>query len=105
MALNAGQVADCAAKIAAHVFQGIVAAFAGATQATATVNWTDLQNAVSAVDAAFDTSLTTATAQTTGATTVINYLASQIPAPVSGGTTQQKTVIGIYVLAKRAGLI
>lgn len=104
-AMSAPNVADCAAKIAGHLFQGIVAALGGASQATASVNWSDLQAAVSAVDAAFDTTLATAASQTTNNTTVINYLASQIPAPVSGGTAQQKTIIGIYVLAKRAGLI
>ncbi|HMC88443.1 MAG TPA: hypothetical protein VKI17_02800 [Gemmataceae bacterium] len=105
MPLNAGQTADCAAKIAAHVFQGIVAALGGAVNTTATVNWSDLQAAVSAVDAAFDETLSQAVTDAGGATSVINFLASKIPAPVSGGTGQQKTILACYVLLKRAGLV
>jgi hypothetical protein len=105
MALVSAQIQACAAQVASHLFQGIVAAFGGATQATASVNWQDLQNAVQAVDAGFDTTLASAQSATGGTTTVINYLASTIPSPVSGGSSQQKTILAIYVLAKRAGLI
>jgi hypothetical protein len=105
MPLNAAQIADCAAKAAQHLFGGVAALMGGTANATATVNWQDLQNAVSALDAAFDTQLATAVAQASGATTVVQYLAGQIPAPASGGTAQQKTVLACYVLLKRAGLI
>ena len=105
MALTAGQVADCAAKVALHVFQGVVALFGGGIVGTANVSWTDLQSAVSAVDAAFDTTLATASTQAPTTDTILQYLASRIPAPVSGGTAQQKTILAIYVLAKREGLI
>src|SRR5438132_7315234 len=104
MSLNATQVADCAAKVAANLFQGVVHSLVGIL-ATATINWSDLQAAVSAVDAAFDTPLSTAQTQSSGGTTIINYLAGQIPAPASGGTAQQKTILGCYVLLKRAGLV
>ena len=102
--LNASQVSLCAADVALILFGGQSLSIAG-TQATATVNLTDLQNAVSAIDAAFDTTLTAATSATSGATTIISYLASTIPAPASGGTAQQKTILACLVLLKRVGLI
>lgn len=102
--LNAGQVALCAIDSAAILFGGLALSIGG-TNATATVNLTDLQNAISALDAAFDTTLTAATTATSGATTVISFLASTIPAPASGGTAQQKTILALLVLAKRVGLI
>jgi hypothetical protein len=76
-----------------------------ATLATATVNWSDLQAAVAALDAAFDATLSAATTATSGTTTVLQYLASTIPAPASGGTAQQKTILACLTLLKRAGLI
>lgn len=105
MPLTSQQIADCAAQIASHLFQGIVSQMLGATVATCPVNWTDIQNAVSAVDTAFDTTLATASTQVATTNTILQYLASRIPAPVSAGTNQQKTILACYVLLKRAGLV
>ena len=103
-ALNASQVQTCAAQLAGCLFGGLTVPVAGSV-ATASINWADLQAAVSALDAAYDTTLATATAQTAGTDTILQYLASQIPAPASGGTAQQKTVLACLVLLKRVGLI
>ena len=105
MPLTSQQIADCAAQIAAHLFQGVASRLGGETIATCPVNWTDIQNAVSAVDTAFDTTLATAATQVATTNTIVQYLASRIPAPVSGGTGQQKTILACYVLLKRANLI
>jgi hypothetical protein len=102
--LTAAQVQDCAAKLAACLFQGVAPALQ-ATVATASVNWADLRAAVSALDAAFDTTLATASTQVPTTDTIAQYLASQIPAPASGGTAQQKTILACLTLLKRAGLI
>jgi hypothetical protein len=104
MPLTAPQQTDCAQQVAAQLFAGLSKTLAGVV-ATASINGADLLAAVQGIDAAFDTTLTTATGQASGATTVINYLASQIPAPASGGTAQQKTVLACWVLLKRANLI
>lgn len=102
--LNAAQVQTCAAQLAGILFGGLSLSLAG-TVATASINWADLQNAVSALDAAFDTTLATAGTQVPTTDTILQYLAAQIPAPASAGTTQQKTVLACLVLLKRAGLI
>lgn len=103
-ALNASQVQQCAAQLAGVLFGGLSVPVAG-TLATASVNWTDLQNAVSALDAAFDTTLATAGTQVPTTDTILQYLESQIPPPASGGTAQQKTILACLVLLKRVGLI
>jgi len=103
--LSAAQVADCAAKVAAHLFQGQATPLGGAAAGTATVNWSDVQAGVSQLDADFDATLNAAVTAYGGTTTVINALAASLPAPVSGWTAQQKTVLCCYVLLKRAGLI
>ncbi len=103
-ALTTAQQQACAAQLAGVLFGGLSLPLAG-TLATATVNWSDLQAAVAALDAAFDTTLATAGTQVATTDTILQYLASQIPAPASGGTTQQKTVLACLVLLKRAGLI
>lgn len=105
MPLTQAQIADCAAAVAGHIFGGYPRQIGGATILTAGLNWTDLQNAVSALDAAFDTTLNAAAGSVGGTTTIINALAASIPAPASGGTAQQKTILACYVLLKRAGLI
>lgn len=105
MALTAAQLATAAALVARHLFEGNAAPLMGANRAIASVNWTDLQNAISALDSAFGTTLATATTETVGTDTIVQYLASQIPAPVSGGTAQQKTILACYCLLARAGLI
>jgi hypothetical protein len=72
---------------------------------TANFNVADISAAASALDAAFDTTLTAAVAAVGGSTTIINGLAAIIPAPFSGATTAQKTMLCCYVLMKRAGII
>lgn len=103
--LNAAQVASCAGQVADHLFGGIVHSVGGATYATIGCNATDLQNNVSALDAALDTTINAAVTAGFGADTVINALAAQLAAPVSGWTAQQKYVLLCFVLLKRAGLI
>jgi hypothetical protein len=103
-ALTNAQAQACAAQLAQCLFGGQPLTLA-ATLATATVNWSDLQAAVQALDAAFDATLSAATTATSGTTTILQYLAGQIPAPASGGTAQQKTVLACLTLLKRAGLI
>lgn len=71
----------------------------------ATYGVDDVNAAVAAIDNALDTTLTNAVAAVGGTTTVINGLASVIPAPFSGATTQQKTMLLVYVVEKRAGII
>lgn len=74
-------------------------------QAKAVYSIDDLVAAAQAIDNAFDTTLNNAVAAVGGTTTVINGLASVIPAPFSGATVPQKTLMACYVLMKRAGLI
>ena len=76
-----------------------------ATNVTATMNEAQIEAAVSAVDNALDTTLTAAVAAVGGSTTVINGLAAVMPAPFSGATVAQKTMLVCYVLMKRAGII
>jgi hypothetical protein len=72
---------------------------------TANFNTNDLIAAAAALDSAFDTTLSAAVAAVGGGTTVMNGLNAIIPAPVSGVTAQQKTLLCCYVLMKRAGII
>jgi len=76
-----------------------------APNAVANFGLDDLQAAATAIDNAFDTTLSAAVTAVGGGTTVINGLASVIPAPFSNATAQQKTLLACYVLMKRAGLI
>lgn len=73
--------------------------------ATATFNVADVQAAVAAVDAAFDTTFSAAVAAVGGSTTVINGLAAALPAPFNEATVAQKTMLVCHVLMKRGGLI
>src|SRR5580692_11466927 len=72
---------------------------------TAHMSTADIEAAVSALDNAFDTTLSAAVVAVGGGTTVINGLNAIIPAPFSGATAAQKTMVCCYVLMKRAGLI
>ena len=96
MALSAAQQQDVGRKWANinFVSAGVVANFSLA----------DLQAAAAALDNAFDTTLTAAVAAVGGGTTVINGLNAVIPAPFSGATAAQKTLLCCYVLEKRAGI-
>jgi hypothetical protein len=93
--LTATQQLACAQYAGQQLFAG----------ACATFNVGDIEATVAALDAAFDTTLNTAVSAGFGSDTVINALAAQIPAPFSGATVQQKTLVCCYVLMKRAGLI
>jgi hypothetical protein len=95
MPMTSQQQANCARTLAEALF----------AKATATINHADLLAAVQALDAAFDATLTQGVVAFGGGTTVINALAGAIPAPASGGTAQQKTLLACYVLMGRAGLL
>lgn len=73
--------------------------------AVANMTTTQVQAAVQTLDAAFDTTLSAAVIAVGGGTTVINGLAATLPAPFSGTTAAQKTMLCCYVLMKRAGII
>ncbi len=107
MPLSAAAALDCGAAVANHVFSGQARDMLGTALATAGVNLTQLQAAVQAVDAAADTTLTVAITQAAlgGNATIQQYLAGQIPSPVSGATAQQKSILVAYVILKRSGLI
>ena len=95
MALTAAQQLALAQYAGQQFFHNAVANFAV----------DHLQAAAAALDNAFDTTLTNAVAAVGGSATIINGLASVIPAPFSGATAQQKTMLACWVLMKRAGLI
>jgi hypothetical protein len=103
MALNTQQKNDVARACALVLFNGQMPPWLPSI-ATANVNHDDLVAAVSALDAAFDTTLNAAVASAGGTTTILNALIASLPAPASGGTTAQKAVLGVMVLAKRGGL-
>lgn len=72
---------------------------------TATMTTANIEAAVTALDNAFDTTLNAAVIAVGGGLTVINGLNAIIPAPFSGATAQQKTMLCCWVLMKRVGLI
>lgn len=61
--------------------------------------------AIAAVDAAFDTTLSTAVAAVGGSTTIANGLSGQITASLPGASAMQQTLLVCHVLMARAGLI
>lgn len=65
----------------------------------------DLTTAVAAIDNAYDTTLNAAVSAGHGAQTIVQAMNSIIPAPLSGATLQQKTLLVAYVAMKRAGII
>lgn len=73
--------------------------------AVATFGVDNLQAAAAAIDNAFDTTINAAVTAGFGADTVIEALNAVIPAPFSGATVAQKTLLACWVLMKRAGLI
>ena len=96
MALTTTQLQDCGRKWANINFVS--------ANALANFSLADLQAAAAAIDSAFDTTLTVAVAAVGGGTTVINGLNAVLPAPFSGATVAQKTLLCCYVLEKRAGI-
>ncbi len=76
-----------------------------AANAVAVYSLDDLNAAISAIDAAFDTTLNAAVTAGHGTQTIVQALNSVIPAPVSGATAQQKAELVCYAIMKRFGLI
>ena len=76
-----------------------------AAQLTAIYTIDDLNAAIQAIDNAFDTTLNAAVSAGHGAQTIVQALNSVIPAPVSGGSNQQKAELVCYAIMKRYGLI
>lgn len=103
--LTTAQVQDCAAKAAACLFGGqpppTLASFSGIINA----DWNQIQSNVQALDNALDTTLNSAVSSGFGTDTIIQALAAQLTAPVSGWTAQQKYMLLCFVLLKRAGLL
>lgn len=97
MALTSPQHQAIAAYWAQQVFVG--------PNLTANFSIADLQAAAQAIDNALDATLNQAVIAVGGATTVAAGMAAVIPAPVSGASAQQKTLLVCYVLMKRAGII
>jgi YbbR domain-containing protein len=95
MALTTAQRLACAQFAAAELFRETVAIY----------GVDDVLAAINAIDNALDTTLATAVTAVGGSTTVIQGLASVIPSPVSGATAAQKTMLLVYVVEKRAGII
>ena len=76
-----------------------------AAQATATFNIDDINNAVTQIDIAFDTTINAAASAGHGTQTVVQALNSVIPSPFSGASTQQKAELVCFAIMKRYGLI
>jgi hypothetical protein len=95
--LSAADIASCASYWANASFV--------APNAVANYSLTQIQSAISAIDAAFDTTLNTAVAAVGGNTTVIRGLSAQITTSMPGATVAQQTLLVCHVLMKRAGLI
>ena len=96
MALSAAQKTAAAAYWADKVFtQSVTANFA----------LDQIAAAATAIDNALDATLNTAVTAVGGATTIANGLNQIIPAPFSGATAAQKTLLVCHVLMKRAGII
>lgn len=97
MALTATQLSSVASIAALNFFVN--------SNQTAIYNTNDLVAVAQALDNALDTPLNTAVTVVGGSTTVINGLAAIIPAPFSGASSQQKTMLLCWVAMKRVGLI
>lgn len=65
----------------------------------------DIQAAVASVDQACDTTLNAAVAGGFGSLTVVQAVASNMPAPFNGANAQQKSLLVAYTIMKRAGVI
>jgi hypothetical protein len=95
--LNTTQERECAAYWANEHF---------VRQALAAVyNLDDITAAIVAIDNAYDTTLNAAVSAGHGAQTIVQAMNAIIPAPLSGATAQQKTLLVAYVAMKRAGII
>ena len=96
--LTTPQVVAAASSVAAAMFGGVA-------NVTANFALDQIQSAVSAVDAAFNVTLSTAVSAVGGSTTIANGLSAQITASMPGATVQQQTLVVCYTLMKRAGII
>ena len=72
---------------------------------TANYSIDDINNAVTQIDIAFDTTINQAASAGHGTQTVVQALNSVIPSPFSGATTQQKAELVCFAIMKRYGLI
>jgi hypothetical protein len=79
--------------------------FGGVNNVVANFGLDQIQNAIAAVDAAFNTTLSAAVAAVGGNTTVAAGLSGQITASMPGATVAQQTTVVCYTLMKRAGVI
>ena len=96
--LTAPQIAAASASVASVMFGGVA-------NVVANYGLDQIQSAISAVDAAFNTTLSAAVIAVGGSTTIANGLSTQITASMPGATAQQQTMVVCYTLMKRAGII
>ncbi len=75
--------------------------FFGQKNAVANMNLDHIQAAVHAIDAVLDTVLNTLTPTDT----VLQAINKSIPAPFSGRTVQERTLLVSHTILKRSGLI
>jgi hypothetical protein len=76
-----------------------------AASATANFSIDDINNAVTQIDIAFDTTINQAASAGHGTQTIVQALNSVIPSPFSGATNQQKAELVCFAIMKRYGLI
>jgi hypothetical protein len=73
--------------------------------ATAVYSVDDINNAVTQIDIAFDTTINQAASAGHGTQTIVQALNSVIPSPFSGASPQQKAELVCFAIMKRYGLI
>jgi hypothetical protein len=92
------QIVDASIKSAAAMFGGV-------NNVVANFGLDQIQNAITAVDVAFNTTLSAAVAAVGGNTTIATGLSDQITAAMPGATVAEQTTVVCYTLMKRAGVI
>jgi hypothetical protein len=92
-------------QVAATSIVAAAAMFGGVNNVVASFGLDQIQNAIAAIDAAFNTTLSVAVAAVGGNTTIANGLSGQITASMPGATVAQQTTVVCYTLMKRAGVI
>ena len=96
--LTTAQITAAASSVASAMFGGVA-------NVVANYGLDQIQNAITAVDVAFNTTLSAAVTAVGGSTTIANGLSAQIAASMPGATAAQQTMVVCYTLMKRAGLI
>jgi hypothetical protein len=76
-----------------------------AANATANFSIDDINNAVTQIDIAFDTTINQAASAGHGTQTIVQALNSVIPSPFSNASSQQKAELVCFAIMKRYGLI